>query len=576
MLRHAVRSAQAFLSGRRLSARRDAAGGYDAGPIAARRSWRAARPESARAAATLLADAGHRTPEYLGNAAGRGRPRQRLRAGRTTTWKASCRCCRSKRLLEQLRAGVLKYEALLGRPTVRLRSPPGRTVAGAAATARQVGLSGRIALHARRRQVSARPAKQDALGRARNQRDRHLARVPADAAKPETFLAFSRLLSDSMDTDHVATVAFAHWPSHASPWYDVLRRIAELSPVLGKFMLLDDYFMHTDMPGRLSKFAADDYRTPYLKQAIIRRQTDPISTFVRRTCSAQREAPLVRAVSTVCATARRRSRPATTDAAKLPWPQLARLIARAAASRPRRGIWSSIRSFPRRRSASNFPRLASLPARGGPVVAAGASGGRKFAVVDVPSLGFAWIEAGESPAVRAREKPIVDENIRCVTNSSRSTSAARPAASSRCTTYRQRGNQLSQQLACRARRRRRRALAYTTMRAEASTSRPIARPTARSSAAACSSTPPSRRWRRFRQTCQACGPAAGSWRSTSNCRTSGRAAGRSLELLLRGSIRLARRKRRALSRRFVGPPEDDGRPARGARVHRHRQRGRHA
>src|SRR5690606_13680125 len=87
-------------------------------------------------------------------------------------------------------------------------------------------------------------------------------------------------LSDSMDTDHVATAAFAHWPSHASPWYQVLRRIAELSPVLGEFTLLDDYFMHTDMPGRLAKFTADDYRTPYLKPAIIRRQADPISTIV--------------------------------------------------------------------------------------------------------------------------------------------------------------------------------------------------------------------------------------------------------------------------------------------------------
>ena len=35
------------------------------------------------------------------------------------------------------------------------------------------------------------------------------------------------------------------------------------------------------MPGRLSKFGPDEYRTPYLKQAIIRRQSDPISAFVR-------------------------------------------------------------------------------------------------------------------------------------------------------------------------------------------------------------------------------------------------------------------------------------------------------
>src|SRR5262249_38390492 len=36
------------------------------------------------------------------------------------------------------------------------------------------------------------------------------ARVPLDAARPESFLGLSRSIADAMDTDHVATVAFAH------------------------------------------------------------------------------------------------------------------------------------------------------------------------------------------------------------------------------------------------------------------------------------------------------------------------------------------------------------------------------
>ena len=83
-----------------------------------------------------------------------------------------------------------------------------------------------------------------------------------------------------MDTDHVATVAFAHWPDAGNPWHQVLRRVARLSPVLGKFMLLDDYFSHTDMPGRISKFGPDEYRTPYLTQAVAHGQSDPITEFV--------------------------------------------------------------------------------------------------------------------------------------------------------------------------------------------------------------------------------------------------------------------------------------------------------
>jgi hypothetical protein len=90
-------------------------------------------------------------------------------------------------------------------------------------------------------------------------------RVPCDAAKSESFLGLARKMAESMDSDHVATLAFAHWPNKCSPWYDCVRRIAKLSPVLGKFMLLDDYFSHTDMRGRLSKFQLDEYRLPYLK-----------------------------------------------------------------------------------------------------------------------------------------------------------------------------------------------------------------------------------------------------------------------------------------------------------------------
>ena len=70
-----------------------------------------------------------------------------------------------------------------------------------------------------------------------------------------------------------------HWPGAVSPWYTMLRRITELSPVLGKFLPLDDYFSHTDMPGRLSKWEPDEYRTPYLMQAIIAQER---SDFVDR------------------------------------------------------------------------------------------------------------------------------------------------------------------------------------------------------------------------------------------------------------------------------------------------------
>src|SRR5207248_821846 len=108
-----------------------------------------------------------------------------------------------------------------------------------------------------------------------------IARTPLDASKPQTFLAFATKMGESMDSDHVATLCLAHWPGQASLWIDDLRRIAKYSAVLGKWVTLDEYFQNTDHPGQLDRFEADRYRSPYLKQAIVRKHDDSISTQVR-------------------------------------------------------------------------------------------------------------------------------------------------------------------------------------------------------------------------------------------------------------------------------------------------------
>ncbi len=286
-----------------------------------------------------------------------------------------------------------------------------------------------------------------------------LARVPADAAKPESFLSLSRLIADSMDTDHVATIAMAHWPLATSTWYDALRRIAELSPVLGKFMLLDDYFMHTDMPGRLAKFEADDYRTPYLKQAIVRRESDPISSFVRAH-RAQAAQTALSGLSTVCELI------GPTERADSPDEALGRLAAILSRSdgpaAPRALVFNP--SVSGRRVGVELSPFAHPPAVDGTVLAAGATGDRKFAVVDVPSLGFAWIEPAAAASADAPQTPIADEttlrNEFFEVKISPKTGGIQSLYN-----YRQRGNQLSQQIACRAASAGQEA-AYSTMQAE--------------------------------------------------------------------------------------------------------------
>jgi alpha-mannosidase len=289
------------------------------------------------------------------------------------------------------------------------------------------------------------------------------ARVPMDAARAETFLSLSRSTSDSMDSDHVATLAFAHWPGTVSPWHGLLRRIAGYSPVLGKFTLADDYFMHTDMPGRLSKFEADDYRVPYLKQAIVRRQSDPISSMAeahRR----QIEQAAIEALATTCdlvaATSAQAEQASSTTQAELG--RLARLLPRGAgATAPRVLVFNP--TMHQRRMGLCWPASANLPDVNGPVVAVGASDGRKFAVADVPAMGFAWLEPAATTAPpKPRETPIAQDhslaNEFLEVRISRTTGGIQALYN-----YAQRGNQLSQQLAAR--------LpggepTYTTMRAE--------------------------------------------------------------------------------------------------------------
>lgn len=104
---------------------------------------------------------------------------------------------------------------------------------------------------------------------------------PLDAHKPQTFLQFSSRLGESMDQDHVATLMLAYWPGQQSMWLSDLRRIAKWTTALGKFITVEEYFKTTALPGQLDRFEADRYRTPYLKQAVIRKHVDPISGPVR-------------------------------------------------------------------------------------------------------------------------------------------------------------------------------------------------------------------------------------------------------------------------------------------------------
>ncbi len=305
-----------------------------------------------------------------------------------------------------------------------------------------------------------------------------VARPPLDAARPETFLGLALKLGETMDSDHVATLMFAHWPGQCSPWHRDVRRVVKFNSPLGKFMRADEYFADTDLPSTLDRFDHDQYRSPYLRQAVIRKQADPISTSIRywrrkhqwdaaanlnalASCVSGR--PIAHELEQTCA--------AIEDAAESEAdPELDEMLSQAV----EKGARALSDSLPRNSSPDGSPNgvlllnpqsaarrvrastesLAAAPSIGRPVFAASADPALPQVVADAPPFGFSWIAAGDGePQSRSRKtKPLgkVDgqsillhnEFFEAVINQTQGTLTALYG-------YNTRGNRLSQQLAFR-------------------------------------------------------------------------------------------------------------------------------
>lgn len=291
-----------------------------------------------------------------------------------------------------------------------------------------------------------------------------LSRVPLDVELPASFLRLCRTVGETMDHDHVATVLFARWPGKSSPGYDDLRRLARYAPVLGKFVTLAEYFRATASAGHVSRFSPDQYKTPYLKQAIIRRHEDPLSRLV---AAQEREAVQSshQALSTLAALLRGRlaegQYPAREEVVSGPshdasLQQAARDFAAALpreTSPPEDGlVVLNPLSFPRR-VAVDVGKLPRLPEATGTVKAVQREG-RKLAIVEVPAMGYAWVTAGgaDSAAKRspAKEPPLAEPQDLLLRNEffevlvDPHTGAIRSLHD-----YGHRGNRLSQQIALR-------------------------------------------------------------------------------------------------------------------------------
>ncbi|MEO6810823.1 MAG: glycosyl hydrolase family 38 [Isosphaeraceae bacterium] len=104
-----------------------------------------------------------------------------------------------------------------------------------------------------------------------------LTRPPMAADRPSQGMMLPWRLAKSMKDDHVATLPLVHWPTPVASWFTDLRRVAAYSPVLARWVTLGDYFSMTDRPFEAYRPEVDDYITPYLAQAVARRDPSPIS-----------------------------------------------------------------------------------------------------------------------------------------------------------------------------------------------------------------------------------------------------------------------------------------------------------
>jgi alpha-mannosidase len=257
-----------------------------------------------------------------------------------------------------------------------------------------------------------------------------LFRVPMDGSRAESFLRMPHALSGAADMDNQPTVTFAHWPGNTSSWYEDIHRARRYTTVLGSFLTLSDYFERTGMSGHQTTPQADEYRSPYLKQAVAAGQPDPISRWVRY--SAQRSAAeLAQSLATLATLAGGTpsvcmagllddidcslTTPAgdasleerLTAVSKMAAADFARAIgARAAAvspdalpgdDAPAGIVVANPLSFSRRVHV-DVSDLDSLPETADPVLRAGGEGGRKSVMVEVPPLGFVCVVPGRGQA----------------------------------------------------------------------------------------------------------------------------------------------------------------------------------
>ena len=101
--------------------------------------------------------------------------------------------------------------------------------------------------------------------------------LPLSAEEPGAFLGLGVKIGEAIDSAHVSSLLFVHWPNKTCQAFEDVIRATRYGPLFGTFMSFDAYYDSVYDPGYGDTFTTDEYRNPFLKQAVERSQSNPIS-----------------------------------------------------------------------------------------------------------------------------------------------------------------------------------------------------------------------------------------------------------------------------------------------------------
>lgn len=132
-----------------------------------------------------------------------------------------------------------------------------------------------------------------------------LGAVPLDADQPETFLRLAQSIARSMEQDYVSTIWFVRRltsggeSQEAHEYLQDLRRGLAFGPIFGRWVTALEYFEKSTAMGQRCDFTFDQFRSPYLNDAVARGESRPISYWLEF----WRDAAALHAASTLLASA---------------------------------------------------------------------------------------------------------------------------------------------------------------------------------------------------------------------------------------------------------------------------------